>query len=324
MKAGRQSIVYEFILFGFFLASKLMRHRVHLVGRENLSRMPTPVIFTVTHDSYFEVPSLSRIYYDLKPRPDFMVMAKKDFLSGAYLSTNFGKKSTFLKNVLMMLDRSGLPLAVFRTLKVAAIDRPFIEVSSSKKEDLRQKISCQLKRFKDTTTQGMSTLIFPEGTTWGYGGLKKIRSAVYQILETAFQGGGRRVYILPVNVKVDWLVKGKKDVFIRIGPPVFFRKPKKEFNRTLKELLEKLHTITFSQVAAYYLKCLAEMKEDTLRTAVFQKEIFLQNLERILEDMNLLVHERVLPGFDPGLLNRRYLSDKAEQFLKYCLKKKGG
>lgn len=89
MKAGHHGVFYELILFGFFLASKLMRHKAHLLGRENLLHIPTPVIFALTHDSYFEVPSLSRIYYALKPRPDFMVMVKNDFLSGRYLSKNY-------------------------------------------------------------------------------------------------------------------------------------------------------------------------------------------------------------------------------------------
>jgi len=116
-------------------------------------------------------------------------------------------------------------------------------------------------------------------------------------------------------------VKGAKDVFIRIGPPVFFRKPKDEFNRTLHELLQQLHTITFSQLAAYYLKRLAEMKRETARTAVFQKELFMQNLEDILGEINRLTRDRLLPGLDPDLLDGRYLSDKVERFLKYCLKK---
>mgnify|MGYP000272932796 CR=1 FL=1 len=105
MKPERRGVLYEFILFGFFLASKIMRHKAHLMGKENLSRMPTPVMFAVTHDSYFEVPSLSRIYYALKPRPDFMVMVKNDFLSGRYLSTNYGKKNRFLRSILLMIDR---------------------------------------------------------------------------------------------------------------------------------------------------------------------------------------------------------------------------
>ncbi|MCK7504434.1 MAG: 1-acyl-sn-glycerol-3-phosphate acyltransferase [Desulfobacterales bacterium] len=321
MKAGHRGVFYELILFGFFLASKLMRHKAHLLGRENLSHIPTPVIFALTHDSYFEVPSLSRIYYALKPRPDFMVMVKNDFLSGRYLSTNYGKKNKFLRNVLLMIDKSGLPLAIFHKLKVAAIDRPFVDVFSKKKEELQQEISDQLSRFRDSSMQGISTLIFPEGTTWGYGGLKKIRSSVYQVLENTFQSTGRKVYILPINVKVDRLVKGAKDVFIRIGPPVFFRKSKDEFNQTLYELLQQLHIITFSQVAAYYLKRLAEMKRDTARTVIFRKELFLQNLEGILADLNRLTSDRALPGFDPDLLNRRYLSDKVERFLKYCLKR---
>jgi 1-acyl-sn-glycerol-3-phosphate acyltransferase len=320
MKAGYRGVFYEFILFGFFLASKLMRHRAHLVGRENLSQIPTPVIFAVTHDSYFEVPSLSQIYYALKPRPDFMVMVKNDFLSGRYLSTNYGKKNKFLKNVLLMIDKSGLPLAIFRKLKVAAVDRPFVEIFSKKKEELRQEISDQLSRFRDSSIQGISTLIFPEGTTCGYGGLKKIHSSVYHVLEKTFQSTGQKVYILPINVKVDRLVKGAKDVFIRIGPPVFFRKPKDEFNRTLYELLQQLHTITFSQVAAYYLKRLAEMKRDTARTVIFRKKLFLQNLEVILVEINRLSHDRILPDFDPDLLDHRYLSGKVERFLKYCLK----
>ncbi|PKN69633.1 MAG: hypothetical protein CVU54_09875 [Deltaproteobacteria bacterium HGW-Deltaproteobacteria-12] len=321
MKPGRRGLFYELILFGFFLASKLMRHKAHLMGRENLSQIPTPIMFTVTHDSYFEVPSLSQIYYALKPRPDFMVMVKNDFLSGRYLSTNYGKNNKLLWSFLLMIDKTGLPLAIFRKLKVAAIDRPFVETISKKKEELRNEISDQFSRFKEGSIQGISTLIFPEGTTWGYGGLKKIRSAVYQVLENTFQSAGRSVYILPINVKVDRLVKGAKDVFIRIGPPVFFRKPKDEFNRTLYELLQQLHTITFSQVAAYYLKRLAEIKRETARTVIFQKEIFLKDLEAILVEMNRLAGDRILPGFDPGLLDRQYLSDKVERFLKYCLKK---
>lgn len=321
MKEGRRGIFYEFILFGFFLASKLMRHKAHLLGRENLDQIPTPVMFTVTHDSYFEVPSLSQIYYALKPRPDFMVMVKNDFLSGRYLSTNYAKKNKFLRQILLMIDKSGIPLAIFRKLKAAAIDRPFIEAANRKKEDLRREISDQLSRFKDSSVRGISTLIFPEGTTWGYGGLKKIHSSVYQVLENTFQSTGRQVYILPINIKVDRLVKGAKDVFIRIGPPVFFRKPKDEFNRTLHELLQQLHTITFSQLAAYYLKRLAEIKRETTRTAVFQKELFMQNLEDILGEINRLTRDRLLPGLDPNLLDRRYLSEKVERFLKYCLKK---
>jgi hypothetical protein len=117
MKEGRRGIFYEFILFGFFLASKLMRHKAHLLGRENLDQIPTPVMFTVTHDSYFEVPSLSQIYYALKPRPDFMVMVKNDFLRGRYLSTNYAKKNKFLRQLLLMIDKSGIPLAIFRKPK---------------------------------------------------------------------------------------------------------------------------------------------------------------------------------------------------------------
>ncbi len=322
MKNGHHDAFYEFILFGFYLASRLMRHKAHLMGRENLERMPTPVMFTVTHDSYFEVPSLSRVYYALKPRPDFMVMAKGDFLSDRYLSTNYGKKNRFLKSVLLMIDKSGLPAAIFRKLKVSAIDRPFIETFNRTKEELRQEISDQLSRFKDGSAQGLSTLIFPEGTTWGIGGLKKIRSSVYQVLENTFQSTGRKVYILPINVKVDRLIRGAKDVFIRIGPPVFFRKSKDEFNQTLYGLLQRLHTITFSQVAAYYLKRLAELKQDTARKVVFRKEVFLQNLEGILAEISRLKQDRVLPDFDPGLLDRNYLADKADRFLKYCLKKR--
>ena len=322
MKSEYHGVLYEFILFGFFLVSKIMRHKVHLMGKENLSGMPTPVMFAVTHDSYFEVPSLSRIYYALNSRPDFTVMAKKDFLSGRYLSINYAKKNKFLRSILLMIDRLGLPLAIFRKLKLSAIDRPFVESFSRKKEDLRREISGQLNQFKESSSRGISTLIFPEGTTWGYGGLKKIRSSVYHVLENTFQSTGRKVFILPINIKVDRLVKGAKDVFIRIGQPVFFRKTKDEFNQTLFDLLQQLHTITFSQVAAYYFKRLAEMKQDTGRAVVFRKELFVRNMEGILVEINRLARERTLPGFDPGLLNRRYLAGKAERFTKYCLKMK--
>jgi hypothetical protein len=46
-----------------------------------------------------------------------MVMVKNDFLSGRYLSTNYAKKNKFLRQLLLMIDKSGIPLAIFRKPK---------------------------------------------------------------------------------------------------------------------------------------------------------------------------------------------------------------
>ena len=83
-------------------------------------------------------------------------------------------------------------------------------------------------QFKSRISDGFSTLIFPEGTTWGYGGLRKIRSAVYQLVSTSFDQHGKKIYMLPINVKVDKLVQGWKDVFINVGKLEFFIKSKDE------------------------------------------------------------------------------------------------
>ncbi len=88
-----------------------MRHKAHLKGKEYLKKIPHLVIFAPTHDSYFEVPSLSKVYYSLKPRPHFVVMAKKDFLSGNYLASNFGGKNKLLYYFFYFLDKTGLPKA---------------------------------------------------------------------------------------------------------------------------------------------------------------------------------------------------------------------
>ncbi|PKN34334.1 MAG: hypothetical protein CVU61_09145 [Deltaproteobacteria bacterium HGW-Deltaproteobacteria-19] len=91
MSGKHRGFFYNFVIFAFFLASRIMRQRPHLEGKENLREIPTTALITVTHDSYYEIPSLSRVYYALHPKPNFLIMAKNDFLSGRYLSTNFGR-----------------------------------------------------------------------------------------------------------------------------------------------------------------------------------------------------------------------------------------
>ncbi len=318
MSRKHRGFFYNFVIFAFFLASRLMRQKPHLEGKENLRKIPTPALITVTHDSYFEIPSLSRVYYALRPKPDFLIMAKNDFLGGRYLSTNFARGNRFLRSILLLLDRTGLPLAVFRTLKLTSIERPFIEQLGTKKQALHKAINEQVGRFREGAARGLSTLIFPEGTTWGFGGLKKIRSAAFQVVEGAFENARKKVYILPINVKVDRLVRGSKDVFIQVGRPFFARRPKEEFNRILFDTLQHLHTITFSQIAAYYLKRLAEIQDDAAETITVEKERFLATLEEITRDIHERVKAQVLPHLDAELLDRRRLLEKVSRFLKYC------
>jgi 1-acyl-sn-glycerol-3-phosphate acyltransferase len=299
-----------------------MRQKPHLEGKEHLQEIPTPVLFTVTHDSYSEVPSLSRVYYALRPKPNFLIMVKNEFLSGRYLSSNFARNNRFVRSLLFLIDKTGIPMAVFRTMNLRSIERPFIEQIHMKKQELKNAISGQIDRFREGAVQGLSTLIFPEGTTWGFGGLKKIRSGAYQVVESSFQTAKRKVYVLPINVKVDRLVKGSKDVFIKVGKPFFMRKPREEFNRALYETLQRLHTITFSQIAAFYLKHLAEIKEDASETIVIEKEKFIAAVERITHDIHKRVKARVLPHIDSALLNHEYLVMKVNGFLKYCRKSK--
>ncbi len=314
-------VLREFIISCFHLASIMMRQHPHLKGGEHLRRIPTPFIISPTHDSYFEIPSLSRVYYSLKPRPDFVVLAKEDFLSGKYLALNFGKKNFFLKCVFTFLDKTALPFIVFKILRLTTIHRPFIDTCAKKREQIRTEIGNQLGRAREGISRGLSTLVFPEGTTWGFGGLKKIRSAVYQLVENTFQSAHQKVHILPINVKVDRLVGGGKDIFINIGNPVFFRCPKDEFNERLAKILRQLHTITFSQIAAYYVRRLAESNAGARENLILAKEKFVASMERITAEIGEMVRRKKLPDIDIGLLNREYLLKKADGFLGYCRKK---
>ena len=79
-----------------------------------------------------------------------------------------------------------------------------------------------MDQFRKKIHDGFSTLVFPEGTTWGYGGLKKIRSAVHQLVSNVLDQYDIRVYILPINVKVDgpaapFFEEGKKFYYTRRG-----------------------------------------------------------------------------------------------------------
>lgn len=322
MSWKRKGIFYRLIIFGFFVASKLMRQKAHLQGADHLKKIPTPVLFTVTHDSYWEIPSLSRVYYALKPKPNFLIMAKNEFLGGRYLSQNFARNNRFLQWILRLLDRTGIPTAVFRSMNLVSIERPFMDKLGMTRQVVRNILSGQINCFRQGALQGLSTLIFPEGTTWGYGGLKKIRSSAHQIVQSTFQAAGKEVYLLPINVKVDRLVAGTKDVFIKVGKPFFMNKQKEEFNRVLSETLNGLHTITFSQIAAFYLKHLAEVGEDAAETMDMEKKKFIAAMERITQDLHRRVRARVLPHMDPALLNRLQLLKKINGFLKYCRKSK--
>ncbi|HSV95947.1 MAG TPA: 1-acyl-sn-glycerol-3-phosphate acyltransferase [Spirochaetota bacterium] len=312
----------EFIISCFHIASIIMRQRPHLKGREHLQKIPTPVIISPTHDSYYEIPSLARVYYSLHPRPDFLVLAKGDFLSGSYLASNFGKKNLFLKCLFTFLDKTALPFVVFKIMRLTTIHRPFIDTYSVKRERIRNEIGNQMNRARESIARGLSTLVFPEGTTWGFGGLKKIRSAVYQLVENSFQSAHQKVHVIPINVKVDRLVKGGKDIFINIGRPVFFRCPKEEFNERLAKILRQLHTITFSQIAAYYIRRLAKSNESARQNLVLARERFVDSMERITAEIGEMVRRKKLPDIDAGLLDRKYLLKKVNSFLKYCRKKR--
>jgi 1-acyl-sn-glycerol-3-phosphate acyltransferase len=311
----------EFIISCFHVTSIIMRQRPHLKGSEHLKKIPTPFIISPTHDSYYEIPSLSRVYYSLKPRPDFMVLAKEDFLSGRYLASNFGKKSLLLKCLFTFLDKTALPFIVFKIMRLTTIHRPFIDTYAKKREQIRSEIGNQINRARESISRGLSTLVFPEGTTWGFGGLKKIRSAVYQLVENTFQSAQQKVHVIPINVKVDRLVKGGKDIFINIGSPVFFRCPKDEFNERLAGLLRQLHTITFSQIAAYYIRRLAESNENARGNLMMARERFVASMERITTEIGEMVRRKKLPGIDTGLMEREYLLKKANGFIRYCRKK---
>jgi 1-acyl-sn-glycerol-3-phosphate acyltransferase len=320
MPQKKRHILFDIAILCFSFAGRLMRQRPKLKGRENLKNIPLPVIFTVTHDSYFEIPSLSKVYQALKPRPVFAVMAKKDFLSGNYFSTNFRSKIPLIEWIFKLIDKSGIPKSFFKVMNVATVHRPFIETTKKKKEAIKKEIAGQIAYFKKSVSQGMSTLIFPEGTTWGFGGLKKIRSSVFQLVTNTFGEYGEKVYILPINVKVDRLVQGYKDVFINVGCPEFIQKSKEDFNNYIRESLQKLHTITFSQIGAYYLKKLSIYEKKSRRQIVLTSETLTSQLERIVDGIHKEVEMRKLPSFDMRLINKRYLCKKVRLFIKYCTK----
>lgn len=314
----KNGLIYESIINGFFCASWLMRQRAQIKGLEHLTRLPNQIIFAITHDSYFEIPALSKLYKAINPRPIFTVMAKEDFLSDRYLSTNFFKENPVLRRFLELIDRTGAPKAVFEKLNLISIPRPFADLHQTKYLNVRQQISSQFSKFKERIADGFSTLIFPEGTTWGYGGLRRIRSAVYQLVATSWEQHDKKIYILPVNVKVDKLVKGWKDVFINIGAPQFFIKSKEEFNQHLFQVLQRLHTITFSQVAAYHLRDLAHKRIAGETKIILEKVQWVEHLEIAIQKLRQKVSEGVLPAIDQKLAERPYFLDKVERFIGYC------
>lgn len=322
MAKNKNGILYEGTIMGFFLASLVMRHRAKIEGKENLQKLPGPVIFTITHDSYFEIPSLSRVYRALNPKPFFTVMAKQDFLSGKYLSTNYFKDNAFFRSIFKVLDRTGIPKAVFNKLNLISIPRPFADKLDKKGDELKKEIAEQFSQFKNKISEGFSTLVFPEGTTWGFGGLKKIRSSVYQLVSNAFEQYEKKIYILPINVKVDRLVKGWKDIFINVGQPQFVLKSREEFNEYLHHTLQKLHTITFSQVGAYYLQRISELSQLARVEARLTRENLISQLEKAIVEINTKVQEKILPAIDAKLIDKDYLRKKANRFIRYCLKKK--
>jgi len=315
-------LIYESFIYAFRFVSLLLRHRIRLNGKEHLSEVPPQVVFTVTHDSYYEIPSLSKVYFSLKPRPVFTVMAKRDFLSGKYLSTNYAKNNSFLRSILILLDKTGLPKAFLTKMRLITIPRPFIEGFEKKKQEIKTEISDQMDHFKNKIANGFSTLIFPEGTTWGYGGLKKLRSAVYQLVDSSYTYYKKKVYVLPINVKVDKLVRGAKDIFINVGMPEFIEKSKEEFNNKLQQILLQLHTITFSQLAAYYFKKLTTIRDQLHDNIVITREHLCTHLQTIVERAHALAEDRILPSLDPLLVDRKYLNEKIERFIRYCVKKK--
>jgi 1-acyl-sn-glycerol-3-phosphate acyltransferase len=313
--------LFCFIIRCFHLAGWLMRQRPRLTGKEYLKNVPLPVIFAVTHDSYFEIPSLSTVFQKLTPRPIFAVMAKKDFLSGHYLSTNFGGNRPLLHLVLDALDRTGIPTLIFRLLNVSTVHRPFVESTLKRADELKQEISGQITHFRNTISQGLSTLVFPEGTTWGYGGLKQIRSSAYQLVHDTFMQYRRKVYVIPINVKADRLVQGCKDIFINVGRPRFILLSKEEFNEHLRECLLRLHTITFSQIGAYYLKKLSLMNARREREITLTRDVVTAHLEKVVADVHTMVENRILPAFDSRLTDKKYLARKVKRFIRYCIKR---
>lgn len=321
-KKFANGLIYESFIYAFRCVSLLLRHRIRLNGKEHLNQVPPQVVFTVTHDSYYEIPSLSKVYFSLKPRPVFTIMAKRDFLSGRYLSTNYAKNNSFIRSILKLLDKTGLPKAFLTKMRLITIPRPFIEGFEKKKDDIKSEISDQMTHFKEKIANGFSTLIFPEGTTWGYGGLKKLRSAVYQLVNSSYTYYKKKVYVLPINVKVDKLVRGAKDIFINVGMPEFIEKSKEEFNNKLHQTLLKLHTITFSQLAAYYLKKLSTIRDQLHDNIVITREHLCNHLYTIVEKVHALTEDQILPSLDPLLTDSKYLNEKIERFIRYCVKKK--
>ncbi|MCX8125103.1 MAG: 1-acyl-sn-glycerol-3-phosphate acyltransferase [Spirochaetes bacterium] len=313
-------IIYEFFILCFKIASKLMRHRPHLKGREFLQSIPDLVIFTPTHDSYFEVPSLSKVYYALKPRPHFVVMAKKDFLSGYYLSSNFGRKNKIAYYLLYLLDRTGLPKAFFKKMKLIDIPRPFIE-DFQNKDAMKSEISAQMAKLKESIYSGFSTLIFPEGTTWGFGGLKNLRSGIFQLVDSTYRHFQKKLYILPINVKVDRCIAGKKDIFINVGKPVFILDDKENFLKKVSHILKSLHTITFSQIASAYLQRVSMAFEEIDKAIALKKEEIASHLDAIINEFIELVKEGKLPNIDEYLNDNGYRHKKLKRFLKFCIKK---
>ena len=206
-------------------------------------------------------------------------------------------------------------------MKVTTIHRPFAESYTEKKIKIKREIKSSIDKVKGGITKGISTIVFPEGTTWGFGGLKRIRSIVYQLVEKTILTIKKKVYILPVNIKVDRLTVGKKDVFINVGNPVFIEGTKEAFNKKLYIIIERLHTITFSQIGALFMKRVAEIEVGAHKNISISFDDFLENIEWIIHEIVIQVQLHKLPDIDISLLDKKYLYHKAEKFIDYCKKK---
>jgi hypothetical protein len=107
-----------------------------------------------------------------------------------------------------------------------------------------------------------------------------------------------------------------------VGPPQFIHKPKEEFNQYLHDTLQKLHTITFSQIGAYYLKKISELSLQAKTEARLTKENIISHLENAIHEMHVKVQEKMLPAIDDKLIDQNYLRKKTNRFIRYCLKKR--
>ncbi len=162
-----------------------------------------------------------------------------------------------------------------------------------------------LSRFAAVLDDGDPLYIAPEGGLESDGRFDEAKAGLVRLVRMA-----RDAIILPVNITYDFMTIGKQRAFMTIGKE---QRDVKDWSRSRLERnvitsVERLGTITFSQLAALGMRRLAK-QGDLVHTVALKQEILRQAL--LLTDRGYYVDMHTL---EPREFARRW-----KRFIAYCL-----